>query len=111
MSIVPILILLFAAMWLLVIRPQRKRQRESQRTLETLTPGTEVLTAGGLYGTVKEVDDEDVHIEIAPGTVVRLARRAIAAVIEPDDTELGELERAQLAAEEEIVTSGDPGER
>ena len=113
MSIIPILILLFAAMWLIVIRPQRKRQQQARRTLNTLVPGAEVLTAGGLYGTVREVDEDDVRIEIAPDTVVRLARGAIAAVIEPDDDDdgLAELERVQLAAEEEIATAGDPGER
>ena len=111
MSIVPILVLLFAAMWLLVIRPQRKRQQEAQRTLTALAPGTEVLTAGGLYGTVRDVEDEEVHLEIAVGTVVRVARRSIAAVIEPEDAQLAELERAQVEAEREIVTTGDPGER
>ena len=111
MSIIPILILLFAAMWLLVIRPQRKRQQESQRTLETLVPGAEVLTAGGLYGTVREVGEDDVHVEIAPDTVVRVSRRAIAAVMEPEDTELAELERAQHEAEQEVAAARDSGER
>jgi len=110
-SFIPILILLFAAMWLLVIRPQRKRQQEAKRTLNALAPGVEVLTAGGLYGTIREVDEEEVRVEIAPGTVVRLARRAVAAVIEPEDTELAELERVQVEAEEEVVAARDPGQR
>jgi len=70
-----------------------------------------VLTAGGLYGTIREVDEEEVRVEIAPGTVVRLARRAVAAVIEPEDTELAELERVQVEAEEEVVAARDPGQR
>jgi preprotein translocase subunit YajC len=110
-SIIPILILLLIAMWLLVIRPQRARQKAAQRTVEALAPGTEVLTAGGLYGTVREVDDDEIHVEIAPDTVVRVARRAIAAVIEDDEGELEELERAQRAAEDEVVAARESADR
>jgi preprotein translocase subunit YajC len=109
-SIIPILVLLFVAMWLLVIRPQRARQKATQRTLEALSPGTEVLTAGGLYGVVRDVADDEIQVEIAPDTVVRVARRAIAAVIEDDD-ELEELERAQREAEEEVVAAHESGDR
>ena len=98
-------------MWLLVIRPQRRRQQEAQRTLSTIVPGAEVLTAGGLYGTVREVDDDDLRVEIAPDTVVRVARRAITVVIEPESDELAELERAQREAEQEVAAARDPGER
>ena len=99
-------------MWLLVIRPQRKRQAEQRRILENLSPGQEVLTAGGLYGTVDSVVDEDeVRVEIAPDVDVRVSRRAIAAVLADEDTELAELERAQQEAENEVVAAQDAGER
>ena len=55
--------------------------------------GDEVITAGGIHGTIREAGDEDVRLEIAPGVVVTLDRRAIAAVAhdEPvDDVEEGE---------------------
>ena len=61
MSFIPILVLLLAAMWLLVIRPQRARQKAAQNTRDSLVPGAEVLTAGGLYGTVRFVDDDEVR--------------------------------------------------
>ncbi len=111
MSFIPILVLLLAAMWLLVIRPQRARQKAAQNTRDSLVPGAEVLTAGGLYGTVRFVDDDEVRVEIAQDTVVRVARRAIATVIEPEDAQLAELERAQRTAEDEVVAAGEPGER
>ena len=83
MSLLPILVLLFVVMWLLVIRPQRKRQAEQRRILENLSPGQEVLTAGGLYGTVHSVVGEDeVRVEIAPDVQVRVSRSAIAAVLD-----------------------------
>ncbi len=112
MSILPILLLLFALMWFLVIRPQRKRAQEQQRVMDNLSPGDEVLTAGGLYGTVQSlVGDDEVRVEIAPDVYVRVARRAIAAVIADEDDELGELERAQQQAQEEVLAARDAGER
>jgi len=112
LSLLPILVLLFVVMWLLVIRPQRKRQAEQRRILENLSPGQEVLTAGGLYGTVHSVVDEDeVRVEIAPDVYVRVSRGAIAAVLADEDNELSELERAQQEAENEVLAAHDAGER
>ena len=82
-----IIVVLFAAMWLFLVRPQRRRQVEQAQLQDSLEPGDEILTAGGIHGTVREIEDELVHVEIAPGTVVRLDRRAGAAVVqepEPD---------------------------
>jgi preprotein translocase subunit YajC len=107
----PILLLLFILMWFLVIRPQRRRQQEQQRVMDNLSPGDEILTAGGIYGTVQSlVGDDEVRIEIAPDVHVRVARRAITAVLTEDD-ELGELERAQQEAKEEVLAAHDAGER
>jgi len=111
-SLLPILVLLFVVMWLLVIRPQRKRQAEQKRILESLSPGQEILTTGGLYGTVHSVvDDDEVKVEIAPDVYVRVSRRAIAAVLTDDEDELEELERAQQEAENEVLAARDAGER
>ena len=82
-----IIVVLFAAMWLFLVRPQRRRQLEQAQLQDSLEPGDEILTAGGIHGTVREIEDELVHVEIAPGTVVRLDRRAVATVVqepEPD---------------------------
>jgi preprotein translocase subunit YajC len=102
---------MFAAMWLLVIRPQRKRQAEQQRILNSIAPGEEVLTAGGLYGTVRSVDDDEVRLEIAPGVEVRVSRRAVATVLTNEESGLAELERVQQEAEAEIVAARKPGEQ
>jgi preprotein translocase subunit YajC len=75
-----ILVALFALMWVFLIRPQRRRQAQQSRMQDVLEPGDEILTAGGIHGTVREIEDEIVHVEIAPGTTVRLDRRAVAAV-------------------------------
>jgi preprotein translocase subunit YajC len=111
-SILPILLLLFILMWFLVIRPQRRRQQEQQRVMDNLSPGDEILTSGGLYGTVNSLlGDDEVRVEIAPEVYVRVARRAVAAVVTEKDDELEELERAQQEAKEEALAARDAGER
>ena len=80
-----VIALLFALFWLFLIRPQRRRQVEQQRMLAAIEVGDEIVTAGGIYGAVVALEDDEVRVEIAPGTQVRVARRAIAAVLEDDE--------------------------
>jgi preprotein translocase subunit YajC len=79
------IIVILVLMWFLLIRPQRRRQLESQRLVESLSVGKEVVTAGGLYGTITDLDEEDARVEIADGVEVRVAKRAIAGVLSEDD--------------------------
>jgi preprotein translocase subunit YajC len=85
-----ILVVLFGIMWLFLIRPQRRRQLEQAQLQDSVEPGDEILSAGGIHGTVREVEDELVLLEIAPNTVVRLDRRAVAVVLrdEPEEEEV-----------------------
>ena len=83
-----ILIVAFAFLWFVLIRPQKRRQLEAARMLNAVQVGSEVLTAGGIYGEVTEIHDDDLIVRIAPEIEVRVARKAIGAVIppaEPDD--------------------------
>jgi preprotein translocase subunit YajC len=80
-----IIIVAFVVLYLVVVRPQRKRQSQAQKLASGAQIGDEVLTAGGVYGRVTRLDDDDVHVEIAPKVEVRLARRAIAAVLTEHD--------------------------
>jgi preprotein translocase subunit YajC len=81
-----LLILAFVFLYFVLVRPQKRRQVETQRMLSNLKEGDEIVTAGGIYGTVTElVDDDDVLVEIAPQLRVRVARRAIGAVIHRED--------------------------
>jgi preprotein translocase subunit YajC len=90
-----ILILAMGAVWVLFIRPQRRRQQLQREMLNRIEPGAEVLTAAGLYGTVIEAEGDEIKVEIAEGVVVKIARRAIGAVIPP------ELEEAEEPVEAE----------
>jgi preprotein translocase subunit YajC len=78
------IVLGFLLMWLFVVLPQRRRIAAHERLVESIKPGDEVVTAGGLYGDVTEVGDDEIAMEIAPGVEVRVAMRAIGAVIPPD---------------------------
>ena len=89
MSAYIFILVLLALMWFMLIRPQRRRQVEAQRMLQTIEVGKEIVTAGGVYGTITAVDDDEVRVRIAEGVEIRLAKRAVAGVIsedeEPDD--------------------------
>jgi preprotein translocase subunit YajC len=80
-ALIPLLFL-FVLFWLLFIRPQRKRNQRQNELLTNIAPGQQVLTAGGLYGTIREVQDDSITLEIAPGTSVRLDKRAVTARVE-----------------------------
>jgi preprotein translocase subunit YajC len=83
-----VIIALFALLWLFVLRPQRRRQMDQLRMQDTLHVGDEVITAGGIRGYVRQLDEEVLKVEIAPDVQVRLDRRAVAAVVpEPVEDE------------------------
>jgi preprotein translocase subunit YajC len=74
------IILLIAAMYFLMIRPQSRRRREAQEMQSRLGVGDEVQTVGGLFATVTAVDDDAITLEPSPGIQMRYARGAIARV-------------------------------
>ena len=84
-------------LWLLVLRPQRRRQTEQLRMQDTLQLGDEVITAGGIRGYVRQLDEEVLKVEIAPDVVVRLDRRAVAAVVRDEPEELEPLAQGERA--------------
>lgn len=72
----------FVAMYFLLVRPQRKRQKEQQQLVESLEVGLDVVTIGGVHGTIDELGDEWVDIQVsADGTVLRVQRQAIARAV------------------------------
>ena len=86
-----ILVGMFVLFWMLLIRPQRRRQRAQEEMISGLRLGDEIVTAGGLYGEVTGLEDDEVRVVIADGVEVRVARRAVAAVM-PDDEDEDEAE-------------------
>jgi preprotein translocase subunit YajC len=104
-----LIVAMFALLWLLLIRPQRQKQADQQRLIESVEPGDEILTVGGLYGIVEELDEEgDLVVEIAEGIQVRIARRAVAAVVKPDEDEDEEDEALDDETEEPLDEAEEP---
>ena len=110
MSSLILLLAMFVLLWVLLIRPQRQRQQKQQNLLSSVEPGDEVLTVGGLYGIVRNIDEEDdLIVEIAEGIQVRIARRAIGGVVKPEDEEdeeLDEVEEDAIDAPEAVEDEG-----
>ena len=81
MSMLIMLIAIFAIMWFFMIRPQQKRQKEIRAFQNALQPGDEVVTGGGLYGTVKSVDlaRNIVEVEVARGVVLKVDKNYVFA--------------------------------
>ncbi len=98
-----LLLAMFVLLWVLLIRPQRQRQMKQQQLLTSIEPGDEILTVGGLYGIVRDIDEEDdLVVEIAEGIQVRIARRAVGGVVKPEEEDEDELEEAdELAIDEQ----------
>lgn len=95
--------------YVLLIAPQRRRQQAQRRVLSDVTPGAEILTAGGVYATVREVHEDDLMVEIAPGTTVRLDKRAVAVVLdEEEDEEEAEQVEEPPAIEPAAVADEEP---
>ena len=80
MSFLPMM-LIFAAMYFLMIAPQRKKQKEHQKMLESLDAGDEVITAGGIYGEITNKKDDVFVVRIAEGTKVEIGKAFIHALV------------------------------
>lgn len=81
------LIIIFGLFIFLIVLPQRRRRAAAKAQLQNIEVGREVLTVGGLIGKVVETDDSELKVEVAPGVVVRVARRGVATVLTPDEPE------------------------
>ena len=75
------MVLLFGAMYFLFIRPNKKRRQQIDEMQKSIGPGDEVLTIGGLYGFVSEIDDEKVVLEVSPGVFNTYSRSSISRVV------------------------------
>ena len=64
--------------WLLFIRPRRSMLQRQRQLLGALSTGDQVVTVGGVYGTIVALDGDEVRLEVAPDVVIRVARRAVA---------------------------------
>jgi preprotein translocase subunit YajC len=87
-----LLVAMFGFLYFLLIRPQRQQQRRHAELLSALKPGDEVVTAGGIYGEVVQLDAERVMIEVDDDVRIAVARRSITSVVPPEELERLEAE-------------------
>jgi preprotein translocase subunit YajC len=80
MGILIVIVILAVVAWLALALPWRRRQRAHAAMQDDVKEGDEIITAGGLHAVVKEAGERELRVEIAPGVIVTLDRRAVAAV-------------------------------
>jgi preprotein translocase subunit YajC len=85
MSAVIVVVILFGLFWLMIVRPQRRQAAEQRELIASLEPGDEIVSAGGLYGVIKSIEGDELLVEIADGLLVRMARGAVAGLVERDE--------------------------
>jgi len=84
------LALIVGVFYFIMIRPQQKRQKEHRQLMEELKRGDKVITAGGIYGQIETVSDEDVVMKIESGTTIRVARNSVS-IKQADRQEIGKI--------------------
>ena len=67
--------------WLFIIRPASRRQKELGRMQSSLTVGDEIVLTSGVYGTVRQIEDDHLLVEIAPGVTIKVARGAVGSIV------------------------------
>lgn len=98
------LALLAGAFFVLIVRPQRRQMASRRSLIASLEVGDEVITAGGIYGTVRELTDTTLLVEVAPGVTLTLAREAVSG----RPPAAPEIDLAEADADDEADQALDP---
>lgn len=93
------LLLVGVVFYLMLYRPNKKRIDAHRALIESVDVDDEIVTIGGLFGTVKVITADQFHVELAPGTTVRLAKSAVARRIDPTDAEIAESDDTEAVEE------------
>ncbi|MGH2772330.1 MAG: preprotein translocase subunit YajC [Actinomycetota bacterium] len=80
--------MMIVVFYFLLIRPQQKRLKQHQSLIAALEPGDEVITIGGIYGKVDRIEDDQIFLEVSPGTILRVSRQAVSKKSGEPGTEL-----------------------
>jgi preprotein translocase subunit YajC len=95
--------LMVGVFYFMLIRPQKRRVDEHRRLVDSVDVGDEIVTIGGIFGTVRALRDDEFELEVAPGTVLRFVKSAIARRVTEDiedDEDIDESE--EIEASEEV---------
>ncbi|MCH5168210.1 MAG: preprotein translocase subunit YajC [Prevotellaceae bacterium] len=85
MSFLVMMVIIFAIMWFFMIRPQQKKQKEIQNFRNNIARGQQIVTAGGIYGVVKDIDEATatLKVEISSGVCIKVDRNSVYASAQP----------------------------
>ena len=106
MESLPFFLLILVAFYLLIIRPQRSRAKAAQQLQDSLEPGVEIMTTAGIFGTLTEIRDDSVVVEVSPGVQLRIAKAAVGRVI-PAETADDDAETDADAGTDETAEGTD----
>ncbi|HEX5642009.1 MAG TPA: preprotein translocase subunit YajC [Thermoleophilia bacterium] len=101
------IVVFFGIFYFLAIRPQRRQKQQHVEMISMLKKGDEVVTIGGMYGTVSAIGDDWVELEIAKRTRVRYLKRAISSITSIDEYDEDEEDEYIEAADDEIIEEAD----
>lgn len=106
-----ILPLMLGVLYVVMIRPQQKRQREMAAMLGGLQIDDDVITAGGMYGTIVDLDEDSVDLRVGdPGPVLRFRREAITRVVREDSDDDLDGTTDQDVVPEDVVAADESGD-
>ncbi|MGH2703819.1 MAG: preprotein translocase subunit YajC [Actinomycetota bacterium] len=75
--------LMLVGFYFILIRPQQRRARERQQLIRSIQAGDEVVTIGGIYGRVRNMDESLVWLEVSDGMVIKVSRQAVSGKVNP----------------------------
>lgn len=79
------IVVMFLGFYFLIMRPAQRRQKEARELVAGIQVGQEVMTTAGIYGTLTEIADDTVELEVAPGVRMKYAKAAVARIVEPTE--------------------------
>lgn len=101
------LLVVVAIFYFVLVRPQKKRLQEHTKLIDSLQPGDEVVTLGGLYGFINRVDDENVWLEVSEDTEMRFTKQSISRRVSPGDEQEEQTEEDEAEPEAELAESDE----
>jgi len=106
-SFLIVMVMLLVVMYVMMIRPQRKRQHDARALISSAGVGDDILTNGGIYGTIVQIEGDDVVVEIADGVKVHMTRQGITAVLPPESDEPEDDVREVVEADDVVEIEGE----
>jgi len=79
------MLLILAIFYFMMIRPQQRKEKERRKMIEELRAGAKIVFAGGLMGMIQEATEKTFKVEIAPGTVIEIARACVSGVVSAEE--------------------------